>query len=270
MKNTKIGRVALAALSLSALAIFGLGLGALRESTQPDPPESSARFEVDHVFFFCKPFAPEMSALEAAGFRRMPHTNPHGDQGTIGRYFYMDNVYLEFLWVTDDQIAAANEKRCDTDMNARQNWRESEGVSPIGIGIRDHDYEADPPAREHVYKADWMGPGDDYLGVFTPEYRMNEPWVFRMPPHWTVPAVKEMTGDEARHLAHPNGARVLTDVVFTVVGESRLSKGLRELQEDGKFSFVTGTEPLVELTFDDGAQGETADFRPETPLVIHY
>ncbi|MFT5424589.1 MAG: hypothetical protein ACI89L_002385 [Phycisphaerales bacterium] len=265
MKHQRIRSVAIAAVGLSVLA--GVGLS---ELGQPDPAESTARFEVDHIFFFCKPFAPEMSALEAAGFRRMPHTNPHGDQGTIGRYFYMDNVYVEFLWVTDDQIATANEKRCDTDMNARQNWRDTEGVSPIGIGIRDHEYAEDPPAKEHVYKADWMGSGEDYLGVFTPEYRLNEPWVFRMPPHWTVPAVEEMTGDGAEFLAHPNGARVLTDVVFTVVGETRLSRGLRELSDDGKFSFISGEEPLVEMTFDDGAQGETADFRPETPLVIHY
>jgi len=115
-----------------------------------------------------------------------------------------------------------------------------------------------------------MGPGDDYLGVFTPEYRMNEPWVFRMPPHWTVPAREEFKERDATYLEHPNGARVLTEAVFTVVGDTKLSKGLRELAADGKFSFVSGEEPLVELTFDDGAKGETADFRPETPLVIHY
>lgn len=270
MNHSTVRRAAVAASMLTLLALCGLGIGVRAEAPRVQPSEEAERFEVDHVFFFSQAQAPELAAFEEAGFLPHSYTNTHDDQGTAGRYIYFDNVYLELLWVADEEIAAANEKRCDTDMNARQGWPQREGVSPIGIGIRDHRYADAPPAREHKYKADWMGSGDDYLGVFTPEYRMNEPWVFRMPPGWTVPAREEFGERDRPFLEHPNGARELTNVVFTVVGENRLSKGLRELASDGKFSFTKGEEPFVEMTFDGGAQGETADFRPGIPLLIHY
>ncbi|GJM18063.1 MAG: hypothetical protein DHS20C14_02760 [Phycisphaeraceae bacterium] len=229
------------------------------------------RFELDHAFFMCKPYAPEMSALEQAGFLRQPHTVSHYDQGTMGRYFYFDNFYIEFLWISDEDSALANVDRCATDMVARSNWREDPGVSPIGLGLRDLDPGEDMPPKSHRYKADWMRPGEeDVLTVWTLPQRMNEPWVFTMKPDWTVKPREDLNEERARSLDHPNGARVLTDAEITVVGERRVWKALRDFADDGRFSFVEGDEPLVSLTFDEGAQGETIDFRPDTSLVIHY
>lgn len=242
--------------------------GASAANSEMQPP---ARFEVDHIFFFAKPFAPEMLAFELAGFNRWPFTNSHSDQGTRGRYIYFDNVYIEFLWVDDEDVARANAARATTDMTVRATWRENPSVSPFGIGLRDLAYDEPPPVTAHVYKADWMGPEEgDFLGVFTPPDRAVEPWMFRMPPHWTKPAREELGPQSSRNLEHPNGARVLTAVEFTVNEPEPLSEALESLARDGAFSIVRGPEPLARLTFDGGVQGKTVDFRPETPIIIHY
>ena len=256
----QIGRVVLATLVLSG-----------NVSTAEPEPEGLPRYKVDHMFFFAKPFAPEMTAFEVAGFIRWPFTTSHTDQGTRGRYVYLDNFYIEFLWIHDAEIADANSKRAGIDMNARGAWRNNASVSPFGIGLRDHDYDAAPSTAIHVYKADWMGPEEgDFLGVFTPENRINEPSMFRMPPHWTKPAREELGPQSSKNLDHPNGVRVLTAAEFTVTGDQPLSEALQALSANGAFDFIRGDEPLVRLTFDEGMQGKMLDFRPESPVIIHY
>ena len=233
--------------------------------------DADPRFEIDHVFVFSEPGGPETALFEEAGFNVSPHTNTHGDQGTTGRYVYFDNVYIELLWVHDARAAEANAPRADSDFNARQGWRSDAGVSPFGLGLRDHAYGEAPPAREHVYKADWMGERpDNVLGVFTPRERLDEPWVFRMPNHWTREPRTSFRNEWLARLDHPNGARRLTAIDVRVPSE-RLSPGLRRLASDGRFELTPGAaERVVVMTFDGGARGGTADFRPDLPLVIEY
>ncbi|MEL6329125.1 MAG: hypothetical protein AAFR38_05650 [Planctomycetota bacterium] len=142
-------------------------------------------------------------------------------------------------------------------------------MSPVGIGLRDLEYARTPPGEPAVYKADWMGEEpEDYLEVFTPEGGYAEPWVFRMPPGWTRPARGSWGPRSSAFLEHPNGARVLTGATFHVVGGVSASVG--SVGSVANFRFVEGDAPLIELTFDGHAQGETLDFRPESPVVIRY
>ncbi|MEM1330219.1 MAG: VOC family protein [Planctomycetota bacterium] len=250
-------------------AFFGVGCQAPQAPQAPQEP--AARFDVDHVFLFSEQDGPEAELFEAAGFIVWPRTNQHSDQGTTGRYIYLDNVYIELLWVHDEALAEANIPRANSDFNRRQAWSGDPGVSPIGIGLRDHRYEELAPAAEYAYKADWMGPQpENVLGVFTPSDRLNEPWVFRMPNHWTREPRTRFEGEWAERLNHPNGARRLTEAVFELP-QDELSEPLRIMEGDGRFRFLTGSENhLVTLTFDEGAQGRVEDFRPALPLVIRY
>lgn len=245
------------------------GLCALGGLLAADPVEH--RFEIDHVFVFTEAEAPESKAFIDAGFILMPRVNEHTDQGTKGSYIYFDNVYIEFLWVSDAEIATANIERANSDFNIRQAWKNSPSVSPFGVGIRDHAYRYELPAKEHDYKADWMGPAtDSRLGVFTERDALDQPWVFRMPPHWTREPRMAFPPQMHEQIDHPSDARVLTEIVFAVPGDE-IGEGLRALEADGKFTFVTGaSEHLVTMTFDDHAQGRTVDFRPEVPIVIEY
>ncbi|MEO0974954.1 MAG: VOC family protein, partial [Pseudomonadota bacterium] len=205
-------RVSTYRLLLCVLVFVLLGALTCQAGTDERP-----RFEVDHVFFLTEPSAPEVASFEQAGFLVRPRTVRHADQGTAGRYIYFDNIYIELLWVADAGVADENIPRANTDFTRRKDWSPTGSVSPVGIGLRDRAYATAPPAPEHIYKADWMGPApEDVLGVLTPGERLAEPWVFRMPNSWTGEPAQTASPRLKQFLAHPNGARRVTEVVFHV------------------------------------------------------
>lgn len=89
--------------------------------------------EIDHLFVFVGPGAPEAAALREAGlvesFRRR-----HPGQGTANACYCFDDAYLELLWVEDPEEAAAP-ALARLGFEARARWRET-GASPFGISVR--------------------------------------------------------------------------------------------------------------------------------------
>lgn len=79
----------------------------------------------------------------------------------------------------------------------------------------------------------------------------------------TIPRFRANIAD----LPHPLGVKHLTGVTIAVQADS-LSPIARQLEENGLVKFETGAEPLLTLTFDDGAQGKTVEARPTLPLVL--
>lgn len=68
-------------------------------------------------------------------------------------------------------------------------------------------------------------------------------------------------------LPHPLGVKHLTHVSITISGDA-LSPIARSLNQNGLATIEPGTEPLLTLTFDGGAQGKTVDVRPALPLAL--
>ena len=260
----------------TAAAIFLL-TGAVGAETAPKAETETTiarshggeRFAIDHLFFFSDRFAPELAYAQQEGFDRWPFPNTHNGQGTTGAYIDFDNFYIEFLWVDDPEAAAANTPRAQSDFNVRNTWRENPDISPFGIGLKDYHEDQPSPFKTTEYSAEWMG-GEFSLYPTEGAQNDKEPWTFFLPLALTSEPRANFGPQSSRHLNHPNGARVLTGVNLVLPNGQEPSKTLKTLKKEGVVTLSHGETHLIELTFDNGAQGKTADLRPKSPLLIHY
>ncbi len=244
------------------------------ESAETAAPSSARahggeRFAIDHIFFFSDRFAPELAYAQQHGFDRWPFPNTHTGQGTTGAYMYFDNVYIEFLWVDDPEAAEANIPRIHSDFNLRNDWRKNPDISPFGIGLKDYEEDKPSPFETKEYTAEWMR-GNFSLYSTKGAENEKEPYTFFLPLEITGEARATFGPQSAQHLEHPNGARVLTGVKLVLPKGQKLSQTLKTLEKEGVLEIGHGDAHLMELTFDDGKQGKTADLRPHSPFIIRY
>lgn len=227
------------------------------------------RYAIDHMFFFTDGFAPELAYVEQRGFLRWPFYTTHTGQGTTGAFMRFDNFYIEFLWIDDAEAAAANTPRANSDFNERNTWRENPAISPFGIGMRDYCEDQPSEFEKNEYTAEWMG---DRFSLYTTAGAQNsaEPWTFFLPVSITSNARESFGPQSASRLEHPSGARVLTGFRVILPEGQAPSETLLHMQEEGVIELGSGEAHLIELTFDEGAQGETVDLRPMSPLVLHF
>ena len=269
-------RIVIIALALALGALGALGQSSLAQEAEETPQATTpdmagSRYAIDHIFFFADAFAPEMSYAEQRGFRRWPFNNTHTGQGTTGRYMRFDNVYLEFLWIDDAEVAANNIESVNSDFNARNRWREDPSVSPFGIGLRDlrEDGGEPHPFEVSTYTSEWMrGNFELYPAENAPD--VSEPWVFFLPLEITGNARDEFTGAAAETLNHPHGGRIVTAVTIVLPHGQQPSRTLQALVDDGLVSIIHGDEHRMEIELDNGVQGETIDMRDRgMPFIFH-
>src|ERR1700742_4075140 len=86
--------------------------------------------ELDHLFTFTRPGAPEADRLVQFGLTEgQPNTHP--GQGTACRRFFFHNAYLEFIWV-HDQAETVSEMFKPLSFLERSQYQQTE-ASPFGI-----------------------------------------------------------------------------------------------------------------------------------------
>jgi len=265
---------ALAAVAISCfLPLVACASDATTDAAAPAESESHARLEVDHLFVFVGKDGDRFDIGTDARERLtlFPHLNWHEGQGTGGLYTYFENFYIEFLALEVPETATANAERAGSDFNVRSAWREGEGVSPFGIGIRDHD--SDPstlPFETFSYSSEWMG---DHFSLAVAENAGNtgEPWTFTMPISVSGPPGPELRRDGFEEfLDNPLGIQNMTALDITLDHGAPLSPTMETLVAEGMITVSRGDEPLATITFDDGAQGQQLDMRPDLPIVIQY
>ena len=79
----------------------------------------------------------------------------------------------------------------------------------------------------------------------------------------------EAPPEHRQPLDHPSGFREITGVriVNPLLKESSLTAAMARI---GVIGSNTGTEHLLELSFDDSPQANRMDFRPDLPLVFRW
>jgi hypothetical protein len=217
--------------------------------------------ELDHVVIFTSLNAPEAKALEAIGLQGFGGVTRHGDLGSASTSFFFSNlVYLELLWINDEEAARRNFEPLTMNTIPRMNWRTT-GASPINLMLRRRQPgTTDPPP--FVCKQLQL-PNGAFVG-FNGEVA-NEPC------YGVVPEEMSFRGFRAniQDLPHPLGVKHLTGVTISVVSDG-LSSIARLLSENRIVSYEKGPAPLMTLTFDNGAQGKSVDVRPTLPMVLRY
>ena len=130
--------------------------------------------ELDHVFVFVTPGAPEAAALGLCeSYRRR-----HPGQGTANVCYCFDNAYLELLWVTDRaELTAPAVAR--TRLAERADWRRT-GASPFGIALRGPDPDTPLPFESWDYAAPFL-PAGMAIPVAVASDDPRQPFLFRSP-----------------------------------------------------------------------------------------
>ncbi len=222
---------------------------------------SKFALELDHVVVFTSVDAPEAKTLEALGLQGFGGVTRHGDLGSASTSFFFSNlVYLELLWIHDEEAARRNFEPLTMNTIPRMHWRES-GASPINLMLRRRQPGGTDPPPFSVHSLQL--PDGAFVG-FNGE-------VAAEPCYGVVPEEMSFRGFRANiaDLPHPLGVKHLTGVVIAVQANS-LSPIARQLEENGLVKFETGSEPLVTLIFDNSAQGKAIDVRPTLPLALKY
>ena len=226
--------------------------------------------ELDHVFVWVMKGAPEAQALQQAGLQLQPETHPHTGQGTASKIFIFENVYLELIWIEDEQVAMKNATRSGIDMLRRARWKQT-GASPFGVGLHRKSGESgELPFPVRLYWAEWMKP-DTTIEFAQTVTTANEPMYFVLPEYISVggPAVQARLKETVKSNPHQLKVSRLTDLKIITTG-SRLTSTSEWLTRGGVVTVERGSAPLAQLTFDGGRQGKSVDLRPRLPIVLKY
>ena len=217
--------------------------------------------EIDHLIICCDRGAPEAEALTAYGLLE-GSSNVHAGQGSANRRFFFENAYLELLWI-DDPAQAKREPVRRTRLWERWQRRDT-SACPFGVALRPQDLEAEtlPPFPTWAYHAPYL-PAQVSIGIALAT-RLTEPEFLFI----TFATRPESKGREPT--SHPAGLRRLTAARIGLPVSGARSHAANALAGLGLLSWFEAPEYVMELTFDQGAAGRSADFRPGLPLLVAH
>jgi hypothetical protein len=165
--------------------------------------------------------------------------NTHPGQGTANRRFFFANAFIELLWIEDEgEVASA----VTAPTRLRERLSGGADVSPFGICYRPSADQSAATFATFAYTPSYLPPGMSIdIARDTP---LSEPMCFFFRP---ATAPESWEGARRQPLQHATGLQRITDIAYT-----------------------TGDGHLLEITFDNAAQGLQKDFRPTLPLIFRY
>jgi hypothetical protein len=217
-------------------------------------------YALDHVFVCGAEGAPEAERLVRLGLTEgSPNTHP--GQGTASRRFFFENAYIELIWVTDPR-EAQGEPAARTRLWPRWSQRAA-GASPFAVILRPADGdERDPPFASWAYHPPYLPP---HLAIDVAEATpLSEPAFFY------IGFARSPAQIQTQPLGHGLGVRRITAVEVGMPGGSAPCAAARVIQDAGLVTFVDAAHHVMTVTFDDARAGESADLRPELPLVLRW
>jgi hypothetical protein len=179
-----------------------------------------------------------------------------------GRRFFFRNAMLELLWVEDVAAARSDQTRRT---NLWERWSQAGwGASPFGIVLRPAT-TLQEPCPFHAW--DYRPPSMPELALQIAEGTGPEEPMWCYMEAGRAPA--EAPVERRQPLEHPSGLRDVTGVRIVCPLFAKASVTLA-MAHAGVISSETGSEHLLDLSFDHGGQAKRTDFRPDLPLVFHW
>lgn len=218
--------------------------------------------ELDHVFICVSPGGEEAATLTAFGLiEGTPNTHP--GQGTACRRFFFANAYLELLWVCDPAEARSAISR---PMYLAERWEgRGAGACPFGLGFRPSaGGDVGPPFPTWEYRPSYL-PSDMSLQIASNAALLAEPLLFYLSSGRRPDC---QSTDRRQIMQQSAGLRELTRIDLFTPHAGPLSPALAAVTQTSLVHIRPGDEYLLELGFDGETRGQSADFRPELPLVI--
>jgi Glyoxalase-like domain len=221
--------------------------------------------ELDHLFIWVAPDAPEKEALVQAGFKLDEEVNVHHGQGTASISISFENTYIELIWIADEDAATRTGQAINTDWLARARWTDT-GACPFGIALRRKNAStAALPFAVRPFHAEWMRENDTILFA-EGSSDLGTPLIFVIPPEMDWAAAVESDANLRDAICHPIGSRQLTHTQVTITSPIFDIEALGS--PTNVLRFEVGSAPLVSLTLDDGRQKQVISFEPTLPLEI--
>jgi hypothetical protein len=100
--------------------------------------------------------------LSGIGLNPYKNTTIHTGQGTASRIILFKNMYIELVWIENEQeleeyLAAGGEA-----IPVRETWKQT-GISPFGVGLHYRTPDAEHlPIQTLIHQMEWM-PEDSYI-----------------------------------------------------------------------------------------------------------
>jgi len=217
--------------------------------------------ELDHVFVCCSVGAPERRALLSLGLKE-GSPNRHPGQGTACRRFFFHSTYLELIWVSDSQEARSEAVR-PTRLWDRWLGR-TDTACPFGIVLRPSAAAGEPVLAfpTWAYRPAYLPPQMTIeIAQDTP---LSEPGFFFLRSH----------GDRAHFDREPRSHRPptheLSGVRILAPTSAPLSRAAASVQAAGVVTFDKADQYSMELSFGGASQEESADLRPDLPIVLRW
>lgn len=204
--------------------------------------------QLDHLFVFVRPGAPEAAALERAGLRAS-YRRRHPGQGTANVCYCFDNAYLELLWIEDEAETTAPAV-VRTRLAERADWRRT-GTSPFGIALRGGSSEELFPGGSWEYAAPFLPPGLT-VPVASASADLGQPFLFRSPGSQRPDA---WTDGRAGTRQRPAGLIDIAALRLDLPATVRPAPDLRHLEERGVLSLGSngaGHGLILTLSRSDG------------------
>ena len=225
------------------------------------------RVELDHVFIVVQPRAvAETAALRSAGLTVGSRVARHDGQGTASVAAFFENAYLELIWVDSSVSVDAEHAATAQRFRKASSWGTTK-QSPFGFGLRrlPGDTAALPvPVKRET--AAWLDPGTAYELLHQPADSLAADFFVVPEGRSLLSSLAWLRENRPELLQHPGGGRAIT--LVRVHAPPRHEPTAFRVLRPGPLQMVRGTEPLIELQLDKGAQGRRVDLRPVLPLVI--
>ncbi len=229
-------------------------------------PAQGTSLELDHFYLVVRPpVFGAVNALRRAGFTIDTTVNHHTGQGTASIAAFLENAYLELLWVDSATSVDSDHVADVADFRRAASWRTS-GASPFGVGLHFLDGKAiDLPIPGRREAAPHLGPNVFYLLLRAPAESLAAD-IFVMPPAVAVTEwLERFRGRRAELFAHPGGFRRITRVIIRGAPANRP----RAMDLDPRLiTFESAATQYAVVEFDGGTQQREWDLRPVLPLIL--
>jgi len=221
--------------------------------------------EVDRLFVCAKHGEKAISMLRQLGLYCPNTVVSSQSQGTRSQIFFFQNIYLAVIWLGDES------PQLDTGINfaARVNWRDSH-ASPFGIGLSRKKnlsrlYNKQYPVNDLVI--------NNYVAYSQQNQKSSlEPLVFFLPDSLKYGKIlNKKLAQNQQYINHPLEVNRVTNIKISArSGKRRDSDIINWTKSNKLLEIERASEPLMELTFDDGIKGKIFDARPILPVVFRY
>lgn len=212
--------------------------------------------EIDHIFIFSKNKGKEADEFLEFGFIE-GSSRVHTGQGTVNRKFYLENFFIEILWV-ENESEIKSEPLLPTKLWERSNF-ENNGHSPFGLCLVNTSDTDNLFEKCNKYQPKYFPLGFE-IEIINNDKNPKLPWTFRLP----FKDVKKKSGEP---VLHKNGVQLLTKAEFKLpLIESDF---ILFFKNENQIKFENSNEINLTLTFDENRKRGKMKFK-SLPLIIKF